>query len=576
MATLLFANNATTTLAGPLSTTSTTCNVAAGSGALFPQPGAGQYFKMTFIDAQTKTLREIVHVTAVSGDTFTITRGQESTTQLNWNAGDIAANLITAGTFATFAQLGNLPTSFVTGQDSGTANAVQVATTTPAVSTPSPGQLFLITKGSNSNTGGTTFQIASGTAYSVVYQDGSALNGYDWPAGSAALLYFTGGVMQYLANMGNYGVKTYFGRATGTADALVLATTPPVPVLGDNVDLEFVNVASANKTATPTLAVGGLGAKTVYRNDGSACQATDLPANALVSVKYDSVLNGGCWRLRSQVAPGQVRIKLSGNLNLYVRSDGSDTNNGLANTSAGAFATPQGCWNAIFGLYDPAGFVITINVGVGIAGTYGPIYFNGYTGSVVLAGDPSNVATLNSGTGANSVLTLPAGANVTTQNLRLDFSYAGTEPPVEATVNNSGNFVVGAGMTFNCSTNRTDLYEIVSVGSGATVTFADNTTVTVSGSGLRNSFLNTSSGSSMRVGIAGGPVQFVSSGTITYLTFSVASSGSTQNWTLARFGSFTGTGNHQAADGNAVIQLGGQTLPGNTTAPTPTHGGQVY
>jgi hypothetical protein len=40
---------------------------------LFPQPVAGvSYFKLTLTDSATEQLNEIVHVTARSGDTFTI------------------------------------------------------------------------------------------------------------------------------------------------------------------------------------------------------------------------------------------------------------------------------------------------------------------------------------------------------------------------------------------------------------------------------------------------------------------------------------------------------------------------
>ena len=75
--------------------------------------------------------------------------------------------------------------------------------------------------------------------------------------------------------MGNIGVKTYFGRDTGTADAMVVTTSPPVPALADNVDVEFVKTATAsNTTTTPTLAVSGLdGAAPIVRLDGTAVAA---------------------------------------------------------------------------------------------------------------------------------------------------------------------------------------------------------------------------------------------------------------------------------------------------------------
>lgn len=97
MSNILFANNASTVLAAPISDSATSCTVTTGSGALFPNPTGGQYFVMTFVDAATGLLTEIVHVTARSGDTLTIQRAQEDTTALSWLAGDIAANFWTAG-----------------------------------------------------------------------------------------------------------------------------------------------------------------------------------------------------------------------------------------------------------------------------------------------------------------------------------------------------------------------------------------------------------------------------------------------------------------------------------------------
>lgn len=101
---VLFSNSAKTTLAGSITNVATTANLAPGSGALFPSPGVGQYFKGTFIDQATGLLREIVHVTGIVGDTITMVRAQEGTTALGWLAGDIFANFMTAGTAALFRQ----------------------------------------------------------------------------------------------------------------------------------------------------------------------------------------------------------------------------------------------------------------------------------------------------------------------------------------------------------------------------------------------------------------------------------------------------------------------------------------
>lgn len=104
---VIASNNANSTLASAISNVSLTAILSPGSGVLFPTLAAGQYFLVTFVDAATGTLREIVKVTAISGDTITIIRAQEGTAALAWSAGDLAVNMLTAGTIATFLQTAN-------------------------------------------------------------------------------------------------------------------------------------------------------------------------------------------------------------------------------------------------------------------------------------------------------------------------------------------------------------------------------------------------------------------------------------------------------------------------------------
>lgn len=103
-ATILFCNNGSTTLAGSITNTATSANLAPGTGALFPNPTGGNYFVMTFTDAATGLLNEIVHVTAISSDTVTIVRAQEGTEAQSWNAGDNAQNRLTAGQMSAMVQ----------------------------------------------------------------------------------------------------------------------------------------------------------------------------------------------------------------------------------------------------------------------------------------------------------------------------------------------------------------------------------------------------------------------------------------------------------------------------------------
>lgn len=146
--TILFSNNASSTVAGSIAPTDTTVNIAPGTGIEFPNPiNPGDFFCATFYDQATKTINEIVHVTARSGDTFTIVRGQEGTTPAAWNTGDIIANLITAGTMASFVQA-SAPaadtTIVYTGIDTSTDPTLIVANTVPVPASLQVGMLFNI------------------------------------------------------------------------------------------------------------------------------------------------------------------------------------------------------------------------------------------------------------------------------------------------------------------------------------------------------------------------------------------------------------------------------------------------
>ena len=79
------ANNASTTLASGVSSTSTSLTVTTGTGALFPTIGSGDYFYATL--SSSNTVYEIVKVTNRTGDSMGVQRGQAGTSAVSFPAG---------------------------------------------------------------------------------------------------------------------------------------------------------------------------------------------------------------------------------------------------------------------------------------------------------------------------------------------------------------------------------------------------------------------------------------------------------------------------------------------------------
>jgi len=94
---IIFANNAISSLAQPLTAGQTTLHVTPTTGALFPIPGANEYFKLTIEDRRNNTI-EITHCIGRSVDALTIVRAQENTIALDFAVGTTVANRFTRDT----------------------------------------------------------------------------------------------------------------------------------------------------------------------------------------------------------------------------------------------------------------------------------------------------------------------------------------------------------------------------------------------------------------------------------------------------------------------------------------------
>lgn len=101
----VFANNATSALAGSIADDAVSLTVTTGQGSRFPAPAAGEWFPLTVIDP-TGTF-EIMKCTDRTGDVFTVERAQEGTAAAAFAAGARVAHRVTAAALAScmFADL---------------------------------------------------------------------------------------------------------------------------------------------------------------------------------------------------------------------------------------------------------------------------------------------------------------------------------------------------------------------------------------------------------------------------------------------------------------------------------------
>jgi hypothetical protein len=101
-----------------------------------------------------------------------------------------------------------------------------------------------------------------------------------------------------------------------------------------------------------------------------------------------------------------IRTRLSADTTYYVRADGNDNNDGLADTAAGAFATLQGALDYLARRIDGNGFNVTVSAGAG--------NFAGFGVNRPLVG--INALTVQ-GAGEGTVLTSGVSASYCPQNV---------------------------------------------------------------------------------------------------------------------------------------------------------------
>ena len=228
----VFTNNAFTTLTSPVTSSSTTFNVA--SGAAFPNPSSGQQFAIFMTDAATGLVHEVVYATANSANQFTVVRGQEGSTATSWVIGDIVQHVWTAGTIMP------VPNG---GTGSGTAGGAQE----------NLGTLFnsVATKSSNYN-------IAYPSDSGKIFTPGTSGVTFTAPSPSATPFYF--GVIS-----SGYGCTlaaasgTFYGGAYNFASSITMGNLDFIIVNWDGANWQIMSASSHLSTVHGSQAFGSVG-----------------------------------------------------------------------------------------------------------------------------------------------------------------------------------------------------------------------------------------------------------------------------------------------------------------------------
>ena len=375
MSILLFANNATTTIAGSISNTATTVNLASGAGALFPSPGANQYFVGTFTDAATGLVNEIVWVTARTGDTLTIVRGREGTTAQPWTANDLFGNLWTAGQAATMVQQVELQAQATNyAVDTGSVNAY-ACTLTPAITTPVNGMPIRL-KVANTNTGASTFNPGSGAA-SIRRADGSALIGNELIAGNIVTLIYDGTYYRIAAAAPATTAAITAGTDTNSfVTPAQLSSYSPIPAgammsfagpIAPSGWLLCYGQSVATATYSALFAVIGY----TYGGAGSVFNLPDLRGRVVAGL--DNMGGTAANRLTAgSITPNAITLGAVG---------GAQTNTAVT-SSSGSTSGSLGVYTSMYTM-DPPSTLTPVTGGDGRAGNVDHVHYNtlsqGYT-----------------------------------------------------------------------------------------------------------------------------------------------------------------------------------------------------
>jgi len=431
--TILFSNNASTTLASAITSSATSLTVATGQGSLFPTITGSNIFYITLQSATASTPIEIVKVTARSGDTMTIVRAQDGTTASAFNSGDKVELRLPAVVLNDLPQLDATNTFTVDQSISGltvgkgggsvsnnTAFGVSALTSNTSGGTNSA---FGIQAAYSTTSGNSNTAVGATALYSNVSNSDSTAVGYqalftstggsNTAVGSHSSQLTTTGI--YNASFGRYSLysNTTGGSNTAIGDSAMYPNTT-----GSNNTAIGQSALNSNTTASNNTAVGY---QSLYSNT-TGVQSVAIGVGAL----YTNTQNNN--------------TAIGYNAGYY------NTTGAVTAVGSGALlANTTGSYNVGIGGYEATGYPAlrtnttgSYNTAVG----YGSLALNTTASNNTAVGYQAGY---NNTTGANNTFVgQTAGNNITTGSANI---YIGSNPiGSSATVNNE-MVITGSGAT---------------------------------------------------------------------------------------------------------------------------------
>ena len=285
-----------TTLSAAATSTDTSLSITSATG--IPALVDGQALPITLINAATQTVYEICYITAISGTTITVLRGQEGTVAQSWSIGDLVKSCRTSGT--TGSVVGTLVPAGSFTLPAGTSRTLVLTDSITADSTftlpaaPLAGTGFTVFGSAAAYTTTVASPVTSGSPY-IEMPDGSQVYSYVIPAsspGAGIRLDFDGA--NYRAT--TFG-QTVVAPATANNEAVQLgqvANVAPLSAFASNASATSVAVTTGTLTAPSngTAFVFAYGAQVASDNPGLGLTASLSGLVTLYAVGFHSSYSG--------------------------------------------------------------------------------------------------------------------------------------------------------------------------------------------------------------------------------------------------------------------------------------------